>query len=47
VVVVCNEGYSSSLAAATLRGLGVDTTDLGGGFRGWAAVGLPTGSTEP
>ena len=36
VVVVCNEGYSSSLAAATLRQLGVDATDLDGGFQAWA-----------
>jgi rhodanese-related sulfurtransferase len=43
VVVVCNEGYSSSLAAATLRDLGVDATDLVGGFRAWAAAGLPIG----
>ena len=43
VVVVCNEGYSSSLAAATLRELGVDATDLVGGFRAWVAAGLPTG----
>ena len=35
VVVVCNEGYSSSLAAHTLRQLGVDATDLAGGFRAW------------
>ena len=36
IVVVCNEGYSSSLAAATLRQLGlVDATDLGGGFQAW------------
>jgi rhodanese-related sulfurtransferase len=47
VVVVCNEGYSSSLAAATLRDLGVDATDLDGGFRAWMAAGLPTGSTRP
>jgi rhodanese-related sulfurtransferase len=32
--VVCNEGYSSSLAAATLRDLGLDqATDLIGGFQ--------------
>lgn len=42
VVLVCNEGYSSSLAAATLRDLGVDATDLDGGFRAWLAAGLPT-----
>ena len=33
VVVVCNEGYSSSLAAATLRDFGLDATDLDGGFQ--------------
>ena len=37
VVVVCNEGYSSSLAAASLVALGVDATDLVGGFRALAA----------
>jgi rhodanese-related sulfurtransferase len=43
VVVVCNEGYSSSLAAATLQQLGVHrATDLDGGFRAWKAAGLPT-----
>jgi rhodanese-related sulfurtransferase len=42
VVVVCNEGYSSSLAAATLRELGVHrATDLVGGFRAWRDDGLP------
>ncbi|WP_375431429.1 rhodanese-like domain-containing protein [uncultured Friedmanniella sp.] len=35
VVVVCNEGFSSSLAAATLRRLGLDATDLVGGFQAW------------
>jgi rhodanese-related sulfurtransferase len=36
VIVVCNEGYSSSLAAATLRKLGLScATDLIGGFQGW------------
>ena len=33
VVIVCNEGYSSSLAAQSLRTLGVDATDLVGGYR--------------
>lgn len=38
VIVVCNEGYSSSLAAATLRELGVArATDLVDGYRGWLA----------
>src|SRR5262249_48144632 len=39
VVVVCNEGYASSLAAATLRDLGVSrATDLDGGYRAWRAA---------
>lgn len=43
LVVVCNEGYASSLAAATLQDLGwTGATDLDGGFRAWAAAGLPT-----
>jgi rhodanese-related sulfurtransferase len=38
-VLVCNEGYSSSLAAATLRALGLHrATDLEGGFQAWAAL---------
>jgi rhodanese-related sulfurtransferase len=42
VIVVCNEGYASSLAAATLQQLGVRAaTDLVGGFRAWRATGLP------
>jgi rhodanese-related sulfurtransferase len=36
IVLVCNEGYSSSLAAATLRELGLSrATDLVGGFQAW------------
>ena len=36
MIIVCNEGYSSSLAAATLRQLGVRrATDLIGGFQAW------------
>ena len=36
VIVVCNEGFSSSLAAATLRDIGVlRATDLAGGFQAW------------
>jgi rhodanese-related sulfurtransferase len=43
VIVVCNEGYSSSLAAATLQRLGVRrATDMDGGYRAWKAAGLPT-----
>lgn len=43
VVVVCNEGYTSSLAAASLQELGLRrATDLDGGYRAWRAAGLPT-----
>jgi rhodanese-related sulfurtransferase len=42
VILVCADGYSSSLAAATLRDLGfIHATDVVGGFAGWAAAGLP------
>ena len=41
LVLVCREGYSSSLAAATLVDLGVDAGDLDGGFERWAAEGFP------
>ena len=43
VVVVCSEGYASSLAAASLVDIGLHrATDLEGGFRRWRALGLPT-----
>ncbi len=41
VLIICNEGYSSSLAAATLRLLGRDATDVIGGFQKWRQCGLP------
>jgi rhodanese-related sulfurtransferase len=42
VVVICNEGYASSLAARDLQRLGLSrATDLIGGFRAWRAAGLP------
>lgn len=45
VVVICNEGYASSLAAASLHGLGLHrATDLVGGFQAWKASGLPVTS---
>ena len=47
VVVICNEGYSSSLAAATLQMLGRDATDVIGGFQGWLACGLPVNAEQP
>jgi rhodanese-related sulfurtransferase len=43
LIVMCQQGYSSSLAAATLQRLGVDrATDMIGGFEAWTAAGLPT-----
>ncbi|SEC34014.1 Rhodanese-related sulfurtransferase [Streptomyces sp. 2131.1] len=42
VVVICNEGYASSLAAESLHRLGLyRATDLDGGFQAWRAAGLP------
>lgn len=44
VVVVCRQGYSSSLAAASLRMVGLSrATDLVGGVEAWVAAGLPVG----
>ncbi len=43
VVVTCQEGYTSSLAAAALQDLGLHrATDLDGGFKAWQEAGLPT-----
>jgi rhodanese-related sulfurtransferase len=43
VIVVCSEGYTSSLAATSLQDLGLwRATDIIGGFRAWSAAGLPT-----
>lgn len=39
--MLCRQGYSSSLAAVSLRSLGVDATDVIGGVEAWAAAGLP------
>jgi rhodanese-related sulfurtransferase len=50
VIVVCNEGYASSLAAADLQRLGFRrVTDLAGGFEAWLEAGLPVsaGSDPP
>lgn len=39
VVVVCNDGYASTLAAGSLRQVGVEeATDLAGGFRAWKVM---------
>jgi rhodanese-related sulfurtransferase len=43
VIVLCSEGYTSSLAADALRTLGLHrASDVIGGFSAWQAVGLPT-----
>jgi rhodanese-related sulfurtransferase len=43
VIVLCSEGYTSSLAAAALHDLGLTrATDVAGGFQAWRAAGLPT-----
>lgn len=41
-VVVCAEGYTSSLAADALNSIGVPATDLVGGYGAWQQAGLPT-----
>ncbi|MGW5103027.1 rhodanese-like domain-containing protein [Streptomyces sp. NPDC004100] len=47
VLVLCNEGYASSLAAASLHQLGLHrATDVVGGFQAWRAAGLPVESPE-
>ena len=42
VIIMCSQGYASSLAAASLQDMGlVNATDLAGGFLAWAQAGLP------
>lgn len=46
VILFCNEGYSSSLAAASLHDVGLyNATDLVGGFQAWRDAGLPVRAT--
>ena len=48
VVIICQEGYASSLAAASLIGVGrTAVTDLDGGFVAWKQAGLPTTPGSP
>jgi rhodanese-related sulfurtransferase len=48
IIIVCNEGYSSSLAAATLRKLGLArATDLIGGFQAWKHPAGARGERKP
>jgi len=43
LIVICNEGYSSSLVAAELHEMGlINATDVIGGFQAWRAAGLST-----
>jgi rhodanese-related sulfurtransferase len=47
LIVMCDEGYQSSLAAANLKRLGLErATDLAGGFQAWRAAGLPISSAD-
>ena len=47
VIVTCQQGYTSSLAAAALLDLGLSrATDLAGGFAAWRAAGLPVTRAE-
>lgn len=41
LILICNEGYQSSLAAATVRRFGLNSTDVVGGFQAWREDGLP------
>jgi rhodanese-related sulfurtransferase len=41
LVLICNEGYQTSLAALTLRRLGLDAGDVIGGVQAWISEGLP------
>jgi len=46
IVLICDEGYQSSLAAATLRRFGLDSCDVIGGVQDWMAAGLPLEPTS-
>ncbi len=42
LILICNQGYSSSLAVGSLLDLGAaSVTDVSGGFEAWRAAGLP------
>lgn len=48
IILLCNHGFSSSLAAATLLDLGFrHVGDVIGGFEGWREAGLPVGAAPP
>lgn len=45
IILLCNEGYQSSLAAATLCRFGLKVTDVIGGFQAWREAGFPVRSS--
>ncbi|HET7589273.1 MAG TPA: rhodanese-like domain-containing protein [Solirubrobacterales bacterium] len=47
IILICDEGYQSSLAATTLLRLGLDATDVIDGVQGWKATGLPLDHPTP
>jgi rhodanese-related sulfurtransferase len=48
IIVICRQGFSSSLAAASLHDLGLSrATDVIGGFDAWRAAGLPVEGFDP
>jgi rhodanese-related sulfurtransferase len=47
LILVCDHGYSSILAAATLLELGRDAGDIVGGFESWQQSGLPVVAAAP
>jgi rhodanese-related sulfurtransferase len=46
LILICNEGYQSSLAAATLHRFGLQATDVVGGFQAWREAGLPVAESD-
>lgn len=47
LILICDEGYQSSLAAATLRRFGLAVADVIGGVQLWRAEGLPLDPVQP
>jgi rhodanese-related sulfurtransferase len=46
LILMCDEGFQSSLAAATVSRLGLRVTDMIGGFRAWRSAGLPVEAAD-
>jgi rhodanese-related sulfurtransferase len=46
LILICDEGYQSSLAAATLTRFGLNATDVIGGFQAWRTADLPVRRTS-